>query len=55
MAHHMVALTVRDLAAARDAEYPDLYAKAYALRHAYKQVPKGFLHDCDRIQAVRVH
>jgi hypothetical protein len=38
------ALTPDEIAKARASDDPDLFAQAYALRHAYREVPDGFRH-----------
>ena len=48
-----VELSDAEVAAARAHAHPDVAAKAYALRHAYKKVEPGFLHDCAGIQRMR--
>jgi hypothetical protein len=45
-------LTPDEVAASRAAEDPDIYAQAYALQHAYRQVPAGFLHESIRLLPV---
>jgi hypothetical protein len=40
----IVTLSEREVAAAQAARDVDLYAMAYALRHAYREVPKGYRH-----------
>jgi hypothetical protein len=39
-----VELTADETARARAHLCPDVAIEAYALRHAYKRVPRGFLH-----------
>jgi predicted dithiol-disulfide oxidoreductase (DUF899 family) len=44
----VVQLNDREVAAARVAEHPELFAAAYALRRGYREAPRGFLHDSVR-------
>jgi hypothetical protein len=37
------------------AEQLDVETKAYALRHAYRIAPAGYLHDCDNIKLLMEH
>jgi hypothetical protein len=48
-----VDLTRDEVAASRAAEDPDLYAQAYALKRAYREIPAGFLHES--VQLLPVH
>ena len=45
-------LTPDEVAASRAGEHPDLYAQAYALKHAYQETPRGFLHESVRLLPV---
>jgi hypothetical protein len=47
-----VELTADETARARAHLCPDVAIEAYALRHAYKRVPRGFLHICGRIKPI---
>ena len=47
-----VMLTASEAKAAKAHACPDVCAAAYAMRHAYKQVPDGWYHYSDRIKQI---
>jgi hypothetical protein len=47
-----VMLTASEAEAAKAHACPDVCAAAYAMRHAYKQVPEGWYHYSDQIKQI---
>jgi hypothetical protein len=51
----IVDLSAHEIARARAHAYPDIAAKAYALRHAYRQVPRCFGHCAGGVSPVELN
>jgi hypothetical protein len=50
---HQRRQVIVDVPPSEIAEHPELVRQAYALRRAYREVPRGFLHD--QVEHLRLH